>query len=1025
VKKITTKVILLMLIIPLLLVFTMVTTIDMTSIMVDIPVTSVEIEGEEILFVDVNQENNFVKLNTVVNPKEATNKGVTYSIESTNGDKLAIVDISKDGIVSPKSAGTVKVIATADGGRQDSVQINFYSTKVNEVEQITETINLDIGEKKRITLGADFNVYPSNASESNITYTSNSNKIKIDKYSGEITGLFVGESTVTANVEGVKYDESSNKFIDKIYSIDFKVVVESDEEQSVLSFAGGKSESEEVLSLGTKVVPFEYLGNESLGLLSYAVLEEDEEYIEKIEIEYLGESSGNIKITLKSEAPEKDYLFTIKAGETELGKLTIKKQNPTITISTNKTTFAKSNANVLFGSVVDGLEEGYDIRYESSDSNVFYVNVKENDCVGKARNEGVANISAKLYVDGKLIAVSDPVTFTVVNPYISIGINEATPVYGLENSFALGRYQYEHGTKSEVSYKLNVKVKSADGIEENIDNNKLKWSSSDASVAVVDSTGLVKVLKDGIVLVTVESAYNEVLQTSVKSSFEIICRSNGINVYDYEDLLWANQNNYETILMDNVMLADGINDINYRDYLTNIATKEMETTADKAYYDDNNASEMAKIRYCLEITSNVYGNGFFIDANNITRSIDKYNYSIFNGPLNLIALKFENNSNGNAKVKSQDNIVFLVKKDDISINNVELKGCSDSSLIESGQTNLGRLDNVGTVLEIVGDNTELKYSRVNNGRTVVRIYGKPHENDVSKLTNNLDNYKTETLISNCILSYGREFILKVGSNQIMRNESVYGDALALPSDDPEKYDHAAPYFIDENGNNYALSSAKDDYFINNYLMNDITLKDSIFFGAGLFCVGFESQFAGLALHGYDYGSFNFSSMGWQRVAGTSYPARIKMQGDVRFYDWKEVSKIDSGTLIEGDPSILDLVGLDLNVSNLLNKYNEKNPTNNFIYKYEGKDYINGAVVFYGGGKNYSWIDLSGVSENFNALNEFEVPVSYFGDKVSLIYYAAGKENFRFMTYSSNGKINYETQRKDLEDKSAYSWIVRK
>ena len=80
-----------------------------------------------------------------------------------------------------------------------------------------------------------------------------------------------------------------------------------------------------------------------------------------------------------------------------------------------------------------------------------------------------------------------------------------------------------------------------------------------------------------------------------------------------------------------------------------------------------------------------------------------YDFSIFKGPLDLVALRYGNISNGNAKVKSQDNIVFIVNKDNISINNVELKGCSDTSLIESGQVNLSKLNDAGTVLEIVGD----------------------------------------------------------------------------------------------------------------------------------------------------------------------------------------------------------------------------------------------------------------------------------------------------------------------------------
>ena len=1009
----------------MLLIFTMGTTIDMTAIMLDIPVTSVDIEGEEIIFVDVSSDNNAVELNAVVSPKEATNKTVTFTGETVQGEKLAIVDISANGKITPKSVGTIRVVATANGGRQDSVQINFYSTKASEIEQLYENISIEVGEQLTLNQGSAFNILPASASGSSVVYTASNNKVKVDKYTGEITGLFVGQTVVTATIEGIKYDEVTNKFIDTEYSMDFNVTVESDDEQEIFSFAGGKTQTEEMLALGSKVVSFEYLGYEQLGELSYEVDEDDAEYIESVIFSYSTDGEGCVKVTLKETAPEKDYLFVIKSGEVELGSLTLKKENPSIRISTSMTTYPKSNANILFGSVVTGLESGYVVRYESSNTNVFSVNTKNNDCVGKARSEGTSYIKARLYYNNQEIAVSDAVEFTVVNPYISVGIVESTKTYGLENRFVLGKYILESGVKKEIQYPLTVKASSADGVESTIDTAKLKWSSSDVSVAIVDNYGKVNVLKDGIVTITVESSYNNILHTNVKGTFEITCRENGLNVYDYEDLVWANNNGYETVLRNNVMLAEGINDDNYREYLANVATKEMTTTASKFYYDDNGKSDEAKIRYCLEFTQNVYGNGFSIDVNNITRAIDKYNYSIFNGPLDLIALKYGNVSSGNAKVKGQDNIVFLVKKDNISLNNVELKGCSDSSLIEQGQANIGKLNNVGTVLEVVGDNFDLLYSRVNNGRTVIRIYGKPYEIDTSKIDVNPEDYRIEATISNCILSYGREFILKVGSNQLLRNESVIGETLELPSANPDKYNHAAPYFKNENGTNYSLNSNRDEYFIDKYLMTDIVLKDSIFYGAGLFCVGFESQFAGLALHGYDYGSFAFSKLGWKQVAGTSYPARIKMQGDVRFYDWKEIDKIDSSTIIEGDPSILELVGLDLNVSNLLNKYNTANPSNNFIYKYEGKDYINGAVIFYGGGKNYSWIETNEVSENFNDLDYFEVPITYFGDRVDLIYYAAGKEDFRFMTYSSLGNLTYETQRNDLADGSAYSWIIRK
>ena len=53
-------------------------------------------------------------------------------VERVGEEDLADVDVSEDGWISPKSTGTVRIIATANGGRQDSVQINFYSSNINE-----------------------------------------------------------------------------------------------------------------------------------------------------------------------------------------------------------------------------------------------------------------------------------------------------------------------------------------------------------------------------------------------------------------------------------------------------------------------------------------------------------------------------------------------------------------------------------------------------------------------------------------------------------------------------------------------------------------------------------------------------------------------------------------------------------------------------------------------------------------------------------------------------------------------------
>ena len=52
--------------------------------MIDIPVTNIEIEGEEILFVDVTSENNTVKLDIYFTVKGLNNQQFTYQYEYSN-----------------------------------------------------------------------------------------------------------------------------------------------------------------------------------------------------------------------------------------------------------------------------------------------------------------------------------------------------------------------------------------------------------------------------------------------------------------------------------------------------------------------------------------------------------------------------------------------------------------------------------------------------------------------------------------------------------------------------------------------------------------------------------------------------------------------------------------------------------------------------------------------------------------------------------------------------------------------------
>ena len=276
-KKTVTKIIILIMVIPMLLIFTMGTAIDVSTVMLDhIPVTNVEIEGDETLFVDVYASDNSVTLNTIVSPVEASNKKVTYSIQEVTGEKLADVILDENGKVIPKSTGSVRVIATADGGRQESVLINFYSNLPTEVEQIKNNYTIEVGETINLVEGVDYSVSPVS---SNITYTANNNNVKVDKYTGAVLGLFKGESIINAKIEGLKYDSSTKKFVEMIYEINYNVSVVGGDEDAIFSFAGGVSQTQEIMALNTKVIPFAYYGYADLGQLSYEIDSDDEAYI--------------------------------------------------------------------------------------------------------------------------------------------------------------------------------------------------------------------------------------------------------------------------------------------------------------------------------------------------------------------------------------------------------------------------------------------------------------------------------------------------------------------------------------------------------------------------------------------------------------------------------------------------------------------------------------------------------------------------------------------------------------------------
>lgn len=1077
-KKVKNKIIALMLVIPLLLMFGMSTAADAVEILVDVPVSNVDltVNGEKDIIFDILSDEKLM-LDVKLEPTTATNTKVNYETQKVEGDKEAKVEITDDGRVIPKSAGTVIVTAIA-GAKQDSVKLTFTSDKATEVDQTVSSYEINIGGKRNI--GTDLVVYPSTADYAP-SYESSNIKVATVTAQGLIEAKFAGNCTIKVTVEGVIYDLDKGKFVDHSYVLDYNVTVVPNDTDDYFQFETGDKELNQS-SYAEPITSIDVWMDEDKISTTDVKFEYNSDAINSVSFIKKENGSYSISVVWQDNVASGDYeIKLVNVYGEELGKITLSRGKIDWKINYDEERSLAVGRSKDIDLKIDGMSDGdYRVRYTSTNTKVAKVDKKSEKLFKvTAVSEGTATIKVDLIVNNEIYETKT-LSVKVIAPYNSISIKNNATTKSLTDSLArelvIGEYTYANGSlNNKYTFEIPINVSSKAGVVEPvIDNSKLVWRTSNDRIATVNNGTLsISGVDSGEVTITVESAYNTELGFDVKASITLTVIAGAVNISDYDGLMAATEANYEIVLQSDIMLAPLLKENyysenwrkgEYKDYIegtgkkyTKAVYKTMDPTCDIAYYKALGNSDDAKLKYFVEFTNNVYGNGHYIDADYLTKGGEKMygsstsNGFIFNGPLFLLKIGYSTpaTADDNAGIKSQDNIVFVVKNDGVSLRNVELKGCSDSSV----NGDLTNLDYCGTVLEVIGDDFDLSYSKVNNGRTVVRIYGDSYT-DESKVSANVNDYKISASISNCILTYGREFILKIGTNQLKRGKNVADSSVLLsgnywyPKGDSREdidntehkdyYDEANPYFYKADGKTpYTIEETKDNYFIDNYVLTDITLKDCVFAYSGLFSIGMESMFGGLVLDGWDYSSsYRFgSAKGWKDIAGTSYPSRLRFQGDVRFYDWKTVSSVNSDTLLEAGSIIKDKLQFNLNVSNMINQYKKKNPTSDAVSRLlltsGGEDYINAPVAMYGGGKNYGILDLSGVDKSFSELYELTIPVSYFAPQFpNLVYYAAGIEPFRFMVCEAHSDnpdyLTLDRQLRELEEnKTAYTWIYRK
>ena len=587
-----------------------------------------------------------------------------------------------------------------------------------------------------------------------------------------------------------------------------------------------------------------------------------------------------------------------------------------------------------------------------------------------------------------------PVKYVVIKP-TDIVINECQfENFGIENIWTIGKY--------EVNNSPNVsKVTSTIGPE---DVGSGFWSNfgyyiKDNDNVTITNDGVINILNDdfvGLVDIVAKFEYEGVCEES--EPFTIRCVGNGYNVRSFSDLHTVTTNNQVVVLQEDIDQYFGY--IDGKMYYNESTVNKIQSTYDITHYENIGRKNDAKIKTLIDFKADVYGNGKVINAHNVAYGLDAAGMlksdALFKGPLNFVSMT--EGESGLVSVKGQDNVCFAVYEG-VSLNNIVLQSCTLQP-DANGVCDLTDLTYVGTTVEVFGDNVDINYCRILNGRTVLRIFGDGDSDGVVGSDIADSNKVINVNINNSVLSKAREFVIRMGSNCFVTGTKS----------DP------APY-IDNNdkitipaqkvyGARDTTTSYKNAYDAK-YIKTFVNLKNSILQDAGLFCIGIDTHFAGGALADGE-GLLSGLIDSWKNLAKTSYGAKLTIEGDVRIYDWKKVSDIDSSTLIEvqGTTDYAELLNFDVKeLINSLANNTVNTELNKIVCTYvdpktnETHQYVHGGIAFFGGGKNYSVVDFK--DYEFYQLNGYEVKLSDV-NKVEL-QAAAGNESFYFLLNDYNTK----------------------
>lgn len=975
------KLILLMLCIPIIIMVGLFTTTKTVSMAIDVAVNGIEISSDKFVYLDLDDREHKEQISYTIYPTNAKNKNVSFDVTqySENSPK-AELEITEDGYINPKTPGKSRVtITTADGGYNASLVVEVVASGLIDIKATSETDTLYVGEETKINVVFE----PDTVNDKVLTYSSSNPNVCM-VVGNRLRAIAKGEAIITVASES--HPEINDEF--KITVLNKDILNIYTNNISLTSNTG-----EFIVSVND----IDILNpNYEIRALAY---DSDGKVTNNINVITYINNDNNIVVNFTNLISDfNTYKIIVGVYENDLlisneVSCNIKFSNEFNISIDDDFISIKTNERVEVTYYFDILDlSNIEIKVEAVDDNYVDVSLQTNNKISVL---GKKTGSTKIKIIATLGSVTKSVDITVLVLPRSVNFVNEVANLDLGNVLTMAG-DISHDLELISSDEINNTLLDYLAIEE--DSNKLDLNLN---------------VKDGKLYLTINrfNNLNQIVKLNLyyKDNAEKILLAtteirfiDGVTVNNYNELMAATRNQNVVVLENDIIDFPKCSEI---DDLDSVSTK-LKSTYDITYYQNLGLESEAYVRVLVEFKNDIYGNGYEINANNLTNGIEATGqnvdgiFSRQGGPLHFVSASESTSSM--ASVKGQDNICFAVYEN-VNINNVTLKGMNDVE-------DLTDLNYAGTTVEVLGDNVNINQTRIMNGRTVLRVFGDAID----------PNKKINVTISNSYLANAREFIIRAGSNKFIIGTK----------------DNISPYINNEVLN---LMQVKTDYLLNSnninkaeydskYINTCLILSNVALEKSGIFSIGLDSHFAGPLLYDASvvdqFGSLMQLLNGWYNLAKTSYGVKLTLDKIVRIYDWKDLNTVDSSTLIEVNDKFEYAESLKFDVKALVEAISTTPGYTNIVVNDNGTKYVHGGIAYFGGGRNYDVVELTDSYNNSLNFDYNNYQISLSQTEAAVLAMAAGEEPFYFLLCDASTKNFTPLIQKEMIDSGeAYKFLM--